>query len=370
MLIDAIVYLETQAQSRQGQRQARELHRHKLQIEMYLPSIPHPQSQLTTRLAITLNQQSLTLAAPSSSSQFTHSLSLLTSKSDSQRRDSLSHLATSIASRPVASPLPVPVPSLLPSLLPLILDANVAVRAALLKLLRTLPAPDVRDHVPSLLPYLRAGMTHLAADIRLSTLDILEWLVDVAGEEVVSAPGGWVKVLKCFLSLLGWHVPDPEGATKSKWTSTSGSGAGPGSSSGGGGAAGSGRVELGKAGKQGKGLIRGLTVLGVFLEAGLAPHLHALPGQGPDGGGGGEDFPVLSSVHLVPESAHPYAYLNLFGRPRDTDGEMYETQEDRYRVFVEGGYLGAVKGGVEAARQEGGEVGRVSSTIRRVLSSL
>ncbi|PLB49152.1 hypothetical protein P170DRAFT_455884 [Aspergillus steynii IBT 23096] len=278
--------------------------------------------------SITLTQQSLTLNAPSQSTQFTHSLSLLSSKSDSQRRDSLSHLATAIASRP------------------------------------TLPPGDVRDHVPTLLPYLRAGMTHLAADIRLSTLDILEWLVDVAGEEVVSAPGGWVKVLKCFLSLLGWHIPDPAGG-KSKWTST---GAGGTSSSGSG--SGTGRVELGKAGKQGKGLIRGLSVLGVFLEAGLAPHLLSSPGQDGAGGEGNGDFPILSAVHLVPESAHPYAYLNLFGAPRDSDGEMYETQEDRYRVFVEGGYLGAVKGGVEAARQEGGEVGRVSSTIRRVLASL
>lgn len=277
-------------------------------------------------------------------------------------------------------------------------------RTALLKLLRTLPGNDIRDHVPALLPYIRAGMTHLAADVRLSTLDVLEWLVDVAGEEVVSAPGGWVKLLKCFLALLGWQTPDPEGRERSKWTSLNsrgslgvearglpgypGSGSGSGGSSGGSGSTGAkktgsgsssaGRVDLGKASKQGKGLIRGLTVLGVFLEAGLAPHLRSVPGtegghaddESNGGAGAGYDFPILSTVHLVPGSAQPYAYLNLFGAPRDTDGEMYETQEDRHRVFVEGGFLGSVTGGVEGARQEGGEVGRVSSLIRRVLASL
>ncbi|KAK1145857.1 rRNA processing protein [Aspergillus melleus] len=276
--------------------------------------------------SITLTQQSLTLTAPTQSTQFTHSLSLLSSKSDTQRRDSLSHLATAISSRPVSSPLPVPVPSLLPSLLPLILDANASVRTALLKLLRTLPGNDIRDHVPALLPYIRAGMTHLAADVRLSTLDVLEWLVDVAGEEVVSAPGGWVKLLKCFLALLGWQTPDPEGRERS---SSGGSGS-TGAKKPGSGSSSAGRVDLGKASKQGKGLIRGLTVLGVFLEAGLAPHLRSVPGtegghaddESNGGAGAGYDFPVLSTVHLVPGSAQPYAYLNLFGAPRDTDGEI------------------------------------------------
>ena len=48
-------------------------------------------------------------------------------------------------------------------------------------------------------------MTHLATEIRLFGLDVLEWLLQVAGDEVVSCAGGWVKMLKCFLSLLGWQ---------------------------------------------------------------------------------------------------------------------------------------------------------------------
>jgi len=87
--------------------------------------------------AIVINQQSLKTDAPSSSTQFSHHISLLSSKSDVQRRESLAHLTTAIASRPVDVPLPQPVSLILPSVLPLFLDGSNAVRSQLLKLLRS-----------------------------------------------------------------------------------------------------------------------------------------------------------------------------------------------------------------------------------------
>jgi len=158
--------------------------------------------------AIVLNQQSLSITAPSSSTQFTHHLSMLSSKSEAQRRESLAHLTTSIASRPIDSPLPQPVSVMLPSLVPLLLDGSNSVRTQLLKFLRALPKPEIEDHAAQLLPYIRAGMTHLAADIRVSAVEALSWLVDVAGSELVSCAGGWIKTLNCFLSLLGWHTEE------------------------------------------------------------------------------------------------------------------------------------------------------------------
>ncbi|KAI9367271.1 Rix1 complex component, partial [Aspergillus egyptiacus] len=305
--------------------------------------------------SITLNQQSLKLNAPSTSSQFAHHLSLLSSKSDAQRRDSLAHLTTSITSRPVTSPLPQPVSLILPSLLPLILDANAGVRSNLLKLLRALPEADIQDHVSQLLPYIRAGMTHLAADIRLSSIEVLDWLVSVAGEEVVSAPGGWVKTLNCFLSVLGWHTE-----ASSKWTSSSSPAAASSSSS-------ATRSTFGRAGSKGRPQVKVLTVLAGFLAAGIGEETSETEDEGISGGGL-SSFPVVQfSAQMIPRNAAPYGYLNLFGAPRDEEGEMYETREDRWRVF-EGRFLGAVQTGIEAARQEGGEVGRASAGVRRVLA--
>ncbi|KAE8160884.1 Pre-rRNA-processing protein ipi1 [Aspergillus tamarii] len=293
---------------------------------------------------IVLNQQSLTLSAPTSNTQFTHHVSLLSSKSDSQRRDSLAHLTTSISSRPVNSPLPQPVSVILPTLLPLILDANTGVRTQLLKLFRSLPQSDIRDHVPQLLPYIRAGMTHLAADIRVSAVEVLSWLIEVAGTEVVSSAGGWIKTLNCFLSVLGWHTEE-----SAKWSAS--------------------RASFGKAGAKGQPMMKVLTVLAEFLNAGIGAPANEAQDADMLGSGGvaGWEFPLCqTAVHMVPDTAAPYAYLNLFGQPRDEEGEMYETWEDRYRVFSNR-FLPAIQRGLENARQEGGEMGRASSGASKVL---
>ncbi|KAL5363240.1 Rix1 complex component [Aspergillus floccosus] len=290
--------------------------------------------------SITLNQQSLKLSAPTPTAQFTHTLSLLSSKSDTQRRDALSHLTTHISSRPVDTPLPTPVSALLPPLLPLILDSSASVRTQLLRTLRALPANDVADHVGSLLPYLRAGMTHLAADIRLSAVEMLGWLIEVAGDEVVSAPGGWLKTLNCFLSVLGWHTSE-----SAKWSSA--------------------RASFGKSGKGAGGtvVVKVLNVLAEFLSVGLAsPSTEELMEEEEEEGEGGMCVP-----HMIPPVAAPYVYLNLFGAPRDEDADIYETAEERYRVFS-ARFLSAVTRGLESARMDGGEVGRAAATVSKVVS--
>ncbi|PKX96148.1 IPI1/TEX10 family protein [Aspergillus novofumigatus IBT 16806] len=286
---------------------------------------------------ITLNQQSLHITAPSADAQFTHHVSLLSSKSDTQRRDSLAHLTTSFVSRP-------PVSVLLPTLLPLILDASSSVRAQLLKLLRALPANDIQDHVPQLLPYIRAGMTHLAADIRVSAVEVLAWLVDVAGAEVVSCAGGWIKTLNCFLSVLGWHTEE-----SSKWSGS--------------------RASFGKSGAKGQPMVKVLAALAVFLQAGIGRPDDMMDSSDEDSAMGvpGWEFPLChAALHMLPQATAPFVHLNLFGQPRDEEGEMYETREDRYRVF-ENRFLGAVQRGLEGARSEGGEVGRASAGVSKVL---
>lgn len=100
------------------------------------------------------------------------------------------------------------------------------------------------DHVTEILPYIRAGMTHLAADIRLFSVEVLAWLTDIASDEIVSCAGGWVKTLNCFLALLGWYNED-----SAKWSAN--------------------RVSFGKTGTEGKAQTRHLQVLADFLKAGF-----------------------------------------------------------------------------------------------------
>ncbi|KAI9737877.1 MAG: rRNA processing protein [Cirrosporium novae-zelandiae] len=296
--------------------------------------------------AIVVNAQSLNITAPSASTQFQHHLSLLTHRSDTQRRDSLAYLTTTITTLPPLTPLPQPLTVLLPKLAPLTIDGSASVRNQLLKLLRALPPSELTDDTTStttekLLPYIRIGLTHLAPEIRFSTIDYLSWLLAAAGQDLVACKGGWAKTLKSFLALLGWLPQDPT----SKWTTPRGA--------------------FGRTNAEGKALVRYLQVLSELLEVGLCdPHPSPNPSTKTT-----TPFPFplyQTSHHILPTRKNAYAHLNLFGPPLDWENRMYGDVEDRRKVFRER-YLGDVRRGVGAARREGGEVGRVAGLVERVL---
>ena len=291
--------------------------------------------------AIIISQQSLSLTAPSVSSQFSHHVSLLTSRSESQRKESLAYLTTGVASRPVGSPLQLPASTLLPKLCPLILDGSSGVRNQLLKVFQALPDGEVADHAAEILPYIRAGMTHLAADIRMSAVSVLSWLTRVAGSEVVSCPGGWYRTLDCFMTVLGWN-----GEGEAKWASN--------------------KPMFAKSAVEGKPLIRNMQVLAEFVAAGLddgidvndAKECHQR-----------SSFPLWDvKHHYVPEKSNAYAYLSLFGTPKDDDNAMLEVREDRLRVFDER-FRTVVELNLDSAKSEGGELGRAAALMTKALKA-
>lgn len=284
-----------------------------------------------------MNQQSLTTSAPSSTTQLTHYLSLASSsKSDTQRRDALAYLTTQVSSQPVKDPIPLPTSILLPKLLPLILDGSNSVRSQLLKFLRLIPSSEIGDRAESALLYTRAGMTHLAPEIRNDALAVLEWLVEVAGDDIVTCPGGWVKTLKSFMSMMGWM--SSSGSTK--WTSAS-------------------KVYFGKSGKA---FPRQLLVLAQFLHAGLVELAAEQTVQVNH-----SMFPLWDvERHMMPTRSNVFAHLNLFGSSRDEEGEMYVDREERQRVFHKH-FQVAVEVGIENALKEGGEAGRAAAVLQRVL---
>ena len=77
--------------------------------------------------AITLSQQ-LDINAPSQTAVFVHQVSLLSSRSDTSRKDALGYLTTYVASLNSGANLPVTTSSFLNSLCPLILDGSPGVR--------------------------------------------------------------------------------------------------------------------------------------------------------------------------------------------------------------------------------------------------
>ena len=178
-------------------------------------------------------------------------------------------------------------------------------------------------------------MTHLAADIRTDALAVLEWLVEVAKGDVVTCPGGWVKTLNCFMSMMGWAVSS--GSTK--WTSAS-------------------KASFGKAGKS---LPRQLSVLAQFVRAGL---VESDVDSGPLDGA---MFPLCDvERHMIPTRSNAFAHLNLFGSLRDEEGEMYIDREDRQRAFHKR-FQAVVEIGIENAKKEAGEAGRAAALLTKTL---
>ncbi|CAK7275226.1 rRNA processing protein [Sporothrix epigloea] len=336
--------------------------------------------------SITVNQQSLTEEAPDPIVHFRHNLSLAaTSKSDNQRRDALAFLTSQLhssgnAGRQIAGKNnnPVGTAGILNKLLPLISDPAGPVRAQLLKLFRALPADDVRPAAGKILLYIRAGITNLSSAVRDDALSALEWLLDVAGEELVACPGGWLKTLNGLGAMMGWVA-----AVQTNTFSSTGANSVTFSSSGWSSApktsfAGSSTATLVKGGgtggskaAQGASFARQLAALTKFLQIGLrreepAPYnpqaywdnlyRRQTCAAAPSTGGG----------RIVSGSINPFGHLNLFGAPRDEDSEMYADREDRQRVFAKR-WQAAITRGIEEARREGGAVGRAAATLDDVL---
>lgn len=279
--------------------------------------------------AIAVAHQSLSETAPDAVQKFKHHLSLAaSSNSDRQRKDALSFLTSQLSAGPDSNP--VGTRELLVKLLPLVPNTSTPVRAQLLKLLRCLPPGEVRIHAEEALRWIRVGMTHLSADVSLDALSVLDWLLEVASDEAVACPGGWVMTLNSFCAMMGWSASGNRG-----WTSA---------------------PKIGVRTKDAACHAQQLTILAKFLKAGLRPEavVKVHPGQYWDG------------LYRINRSRDPFAHLNIYGARRDGDGEMYQDRESRNRAFQKR-YAALVLAGAEQAKREAGAPGRASATLMQVL---
>ncbi len=257
-------------------------------------------------------------------------------KSDNQRRDALAYITNQLSASPPNNP--VGTSGVLTRLLPVLSDGSASVRTQLIKLFRALPPAEVGSNVEKILMYVRGGMTHLSNDIRSDTLNILEWLLDVAGEETVSAPGGWLKTLNSFSSMLGWNPSVGSAMVSKGWTSAS-------------------KATLGtKKGPEAQ--VRQIQVLAKFLQTGFRPEA-PVPYR---------PMAYWDNIYRLPATPNPFAYLNLFGTPRDEDSEMYPDRISRQRVF-DAKWRPAIESGMNGAKKEGGTIGRAAATLDKALSA-
>ncbi|KAI9809278.1 MAG: hypothetical protein M1825_002569 [Sarcosagium campestre] len=307
--------------------------------------------------SIVIKQQSLSTTAPSPSSQFKHHVSLLTSHSDTQCRDSLAFLTSHIGAD---AALAQPLEHFLPKILPLLTrTTSASLRAQLLRLFQVLPTDDVRDHVSRFVLYLRLGLTHLAAEVRTDSIEALDWLLGVAGPDLVACPGAWVRLTRCFLALFGWEkdIIGGGGSSSSINGSTMASTARPVKMS-------FSTVSVGKTTAEQKAAARRLQVFGRFLEVGISP-------PPPSAGKEGTDLPLNlfplwhTGRHLQSRRSNCYAYLNLFGAVPDLESQAMEDREDRQAWFRSCDDL--VLAGLEDSKRHAGEIGRAAAQVWKIL---
>ncbi|KAL4722428.1 rRNA processing protein [Fusarium chlamydosporum] len=228
---------------------------------------------------------------------------------------------------------PVGTHAVLVKLLPLISDSSTPVRSQLLKLFRELPSEEVRHSVEQAIMFIRAGMTHLSADISNDSLGMMEWLLDVAENDLIVCPGGWVKTLNSFCAMMGWALT----TSKTGWSSG---------------------TKAGLRAKDASAYARQIATLARFLEAGLRPEAEI-----PE-----DESEVWDNLYRIPQDSNAFEYLNLYGTRRDEEGEMYPSRDARQRVF-ERRFLEAVMKGADQAKKEGGATGRAAAGLDQVLQN-
>lgn len=278
-----------------------------------------------------MGKQSLTDLAPDIVTQFKHNLSLASSsRSDKQRRDALSYLTNQLSAEPPINP--VGTNNILTRVLPLISDSSTPARNQLITLLKALPGDEVGRHADQAILYIRAGMTHLSADISNDSLSVMEWLLDVAADELVSCPGGWVKTLDTFCAMMGWARKSSNGG----WTSGS-------------------RVAL--RAKDSSTQARQISALAKMLQAGLSAS-EVIADE--------DEEDTWDSLYVVPRDPKSFDYLNLNTGSRNDDEQMYASREERQQVF-KSRFHESISLGAEDALKIGGVTGRAAATLRKVL---
>ncbi|KXL47358.1 hypothetical protein M433DRAFT_150078 [Acidomyces richmondensis BFW] len=325
----------------------------KLKVGKTRPKNTNATDTSFTAKSIVLKQQSVS-SRRNSTELVNHNISLLGSKNETQRRDALQYLTTIILIQRKDG-LPLPTNDILVKAQPLVLDGSPTVRRALLKLLKAVP-PNEIGNPDQLLLYARAGMTHLSPDIRLDSLEVLDWLLETKKDSIMSCPGAWIKTLRTFQNALGWHssteVSNTESTSKNeateKWTSST--------------IPRSVNVGLGSGSKL---FVHQLTTLAHFLLVGMTT---SPPDPAAASRRAAEIFPLCQTgVHLISRKSNPFAYLNLFSTTRDLEGESFQDAEERVEVFNALGFMKPFQICVKASKREGGEVGRAGAAVEKAL---
>ncbi|KAI9670901.1 MAG: rRNA processing protein [Caeruleum heppii] len=375
---------------------------------------PKPQNHTDTSFrskTIVLNpQKSLHTSAPGLVAQVERHISLLSSKTPSQVKDSLAALTNTLRAQRASSAdsdggksMPLSAQTLIPPILPLLNSPHAPIHRLIPTLLSLLPAASTQlpPFIPDLILHLRLGMTSLSASVRDTAVEVLDWLLGIdegtVGAEVVGVKGGWGRLLACFLRGFGWEDRGGkmigEGQMRAKGSGWTNSDAAP---------LVMGRSSTVDAVKSASSLARHLRVFERFLLVALLPPRSRSSSHGAAASSTALPIHPLTTLPLphllLPSHTAPYTHLGLFAPPalsqattsssanaKDVDptssgrgtsisdagaaDAILATREERISWLRATGMEHVVRKGIAEFRTRGGDVGRVAGKVDETLQA-
>ena len=278
--------------------------------------------------------QSLSTVAPDATKQFKESLDIAnTTRAETRKKEALSYLANQLSMKPPVNP--VGTANILKKLLPLISYPSAPIRTELRKVFNALPKDNVETVIKQALLCIRAGLTNLSTEISNYAAETLDWLLDLAGDEVVNAPECWVKPLSDILLVIGWK----RSKTKDGWSSASTS-----------------LTNLSPSAARAR--ARHIAVLDKFLQIGFRPAESALYNR----------QQYWDNLYRIPRTHNPFGYLNLYGAPRSAEKMPYNDPQERLQIFHKV-LFEDITNGMNDCKKEGGVIGRAASALEKTVNA-
>lgn len=268
---------------------------------------------------------------------FNKHLALCNHHSSSTRKEALLYLQSHVPYQQISN-----IRSIVNSISPLILDTSASVRDTLLELFKTFNPVSVEPHSSLIMLYVHSAMTHLTPEIRAQSTQFLDYLIDVAPQEISRL--SFIKTMNCFFPLFGWPLENSSAtALNSKVTLASSTVT----------------TGLSFGAKADKTKLLHLQSLEKLLILALQEDQADVKNS--------SSFHSESNKFLLTTTPNPYLGLELFiakNSNNDTTSDIIVTEDldERMRI-INDKYKVPLTRGLQESAKEGGQVGRVAKSI-------
>lgn len=264
------------------------------------------------------------LSNPDSVKELEKNISLTRHKTPQVRKDAVIYIAKHLSEHPTLTK------SCITSMSKLITDQARSVRLECYNGLRQMPVLSIQLNCNLIILYVQSAMTHIDMSIRNDSTRFLLVLTEKQCLDYL-VNNHWVKLIKCFFSLLNWRLNDKNSG-----------------------------VNLGMN-NDSNAKIRHLQVLETIVTYGCKQET--------------ENHTEFAAVHelskhyLLPTIPNPYTHLKLFQRSLKAQEPQAADYIDRRQILI-ADYSQVMLNELSSIIKQGGEIGRVAKTLEASVTEI